>query len=182
MKSGNAKPTNAILSGLKNGDQHALEELLSMYREALVASAYVILGDTAEAEDVVQEVFLKLWDKRATLEPDSQIENFLFTVVSNHCFSVLRKQKSLKLKEAKFFYGLVGSYNGSPLENAELNRQLWTAISALPPAEQKYFLLSYLDGESHKEIAERNNITTQVVKNAVWKALQKLREKLKGKV
>lgn len=176
MKRGNARPINAILSDFRKGEEQALKELQSLYRRPLLAYASRMLDDTSEAEDVIQEVFLKLWTKRATLKPNSQIGNYLFAVVYNRCVSVLRKRKSLKVKEVNFAYGLAYSYDVNLLENEEQTRELWAAISTLPPAQQRYFLSSYVDGENHKEIAERNNVQVQVVKNAVYNALKKLRE------
>jgi len=138
------------------------------------------IDDPDQSEEVVQDVFANLWQKRSTIEITSTIESYLFRAVRNTCLNIL---KHFKVRE-KHKDGITASYNnsGERADNLvleiELMNQIENLISELPPERQKVFKMSRFEEMKYKEIAEELGISIKTVEAQMGKALKFLRENL----
>ena len=131
-----------------------------------------IVENTEIAEDVVSEVFSKIWQK---LERGEEIENFktyIYRSVRNDCISYLRKQKETVGLEN------IPEADEESIDTSERDAKIWKAVEDLPEKCRRVFLLSKRDGLSNEEIAEEMGISIKTVKNQMTKAFSRLREAL----
>ncbi|SIS90304.1 RNA polymerase sigma-70 factor, ECF subfamily [Zobellia uliginosa] len=162
-----------LVSKLQKGDEHAYELLFNKYHKDIYRYAYSLIKSKEHAEEVVQEVFVKVWLKRAKLKPELSFKSFLFTIAKNTAYDFLVKaSKDQKLKQHVFNNTSV-SY--SPVENYMLNTEYELlkekAINSLPPKRKLIFEMSRNEGKSYQDISSELGITTQTVKNQMSQAL-----------
>lgn len=146
--------------------------------------AATIIRDNRMAQDVVQDVFTKVWAKREELAINSNEKSYLFQAVKNRAFEVLRKRKSesnLDLNK------LEESLNQSSHIDEEANKYMLKeflnkSIRQLPPKCQEIFILNKMNGLTYKEIAEELDISVKTVENQIGKAYRKLRVMMAGKL
>lgn len=156
-----------------------VEVLFRSYYPALCKSLYRILKDVSLAEDIVQEVFLKVWDKRHSIELNEASQAYLYRSCYNTALNFLKQQKPTaeldKLNET------LSNREGaeSTLQYLETESLILEAIEALPPQTRRVFSLSRFEELSYKEIAARLNISVKAVEKHMAIALQRLRESLK---
>lgn len=131
-----------------------------------------IVGHADDAEDLVDETFLKAWQ---AISEGTDIDNFnayIYRSVRNECVSFLRKKKDFEDIE------LVPDICDEVIETSISDARIWKAIDDLPDKCRDIFLMSKRDGMSNAEIAEKLNISIKTVKNQMTKALARLRESL----
>jgi RNA polymerase sigma-70 factor (ECF subfamily) len=171
-----------VIRRIRNGDAQCLDALFHAVYPHLCAFAFTFLHDRDEAEEVVQEVFCKLWMNRANLDETLSIKSYLFTAVKNNCLKVLDHQKVKdKYKHLLESVYCVASAN-NPHENfigEELEREFNKALQKLPAQSRKIFELSRHDGLTYKEIATRLHISPKTVETQMSRALTKLKLQLK---
>jgi len=160
------------------GEEQALVNIIDQYRNQLVYYAYYILGDVDEANDAVQEVFIKLWLVKDRLAKTTSLEKYLITLTKNHCISELRKSKTRRRRTENFCYGQPQVSHIDELENAELGSRLTAALQSLTTTQQKIFHSVYFEGKSHMEVMQEHNIKLPTVKVTIYAALKTLRAKL----
>ncbi|MES2654383.1 MAG: RNA polymerase sigma-70 factor [Bacteroidota bacterium] len=170
----------SILQRLQQNDEQALELLFKTYYKPLLRFAKTIIKDASQAEDAVQDVFVKIWEKRNDLSITLSFKSYLYMAVRNHCFN------TLKLNERKYWMD-EGMENDEQLavNNTEdnliaksLNHQIQQAIELLPDKCKLTFQLSRFENMSYKEIAETMNVSVKTVENQMGKALSVLRNQL----
>ena len=161
-------------------DEKSFEQLFRIQYAPLCAYARRYIHDPDESEEVVQDVFVNLWQKRGTIEITSTIESYLFRAVRNTCLNLL---KHFKVRE-KHKDGITASYdhygdraNDLVLE-IELINHIENLISGLPTERQKVFKMSRFEEMKYKEIAEELGISVKTVEAQMGKALKYLRENL----
>jgi len=169
-------------------DQKSFEELFKVYYKPLCYYARKFSLDHFESEEVVQQIFLKLWEIRDSLSIERSVAAYLYQSVRNQSINYL-KQKSifsknkddfaLKIKQAQLFAVISEEDGASALLARELEQQISEAIHDLPPKCREIFLLSRSGNLSMKEIAEKLDISTNTVQKQIAIALAKLREVLK---
>jgi len=169
-------------------DQKSFEELFKVYYKPLCYYARKYTLDRYESEEVVEQVFLKLWEIRDSLSIERSVAAYLYQSVRNQSINYL-KQKSifsknreeyvLKVRQALLFSALSEEDGTSALLARELEQQISQAIHDLPEKCREIFLLSRGEDLSMKEIAEKLNISTNTVQKQISIALAKLREVLK---
>jgi RNA polymerase sigma-70 factor (family 1) len=161
-----------------NDDQAAFTRLLRHFWNKVYTQALVYLKSTATAQEITQDVFLKVWAKRAILP---QIENFpgyLFIITRNEIVNALRKKgrelaaPSDALEENLWI-------PDQQLQYKESYKLLLNGIEALPPARKNVFKMSRLDGLSYEEIGEKLGISRNSVKDHIVKSLLFLRNYLR---
>lgn len=154
------------------------------YYNPLCNFAISITSDRKMAQDVVQDVFTKLWDKRNELVINSNEKSYLFQAVKHRAFELLRKRQSeVKINVS----GFEASYDHErELEDQAnkfmLKEFLFNSIRQLPPKCQEVFVLNKVNGLTYSEIADDLNISVKTVENQIGKAYRKLRELMAGKM
>ncbi len=143
----------------------------------LVRFAYIHLRDTEDAREVVQEVFINIWDKREQLNFEEELKYYLFRSVKNGCLNMIKKRRldTVSLEE-----GLTAAEESHDDANDTERRfkSVMAQINQLPEMCREIFLMSRMEGLSHKEIAEILEIAPKTVENQIGIGLKKIREGL----
>jgi RNA polymerase sigma-70 factor (ECF subfamily) len=164
---------------LRTGNDDAFNTIFDRYRKRLFMEAYRKLQDAEDANDIVQDVFLWLWNKRVVLDCPTNLKAYLVQIVRHKCVDVIRKNTSTRKHKQQYIWVADTSTNITPVENKELRQQLTDAIEMITPASRLAFEELYLHHKSLKEIAGQVGINVQSVKNHIHRALKVLRENLK---
>lgn len=174
------KHTDSQLTGLlKKGDREAFTAIYERFFAVLYIHAFNRLKDKDEAKDVVQNLFIKLWNKRDSVD-FSNLSNYLYTAVRNGVMNVV----SHKAVESKYISTLPQSVviadciTDHRLRERQLADIIAKEIELLPPKMREVFQLSRFHNLSHKEIAEQLGISEQSVRSHVKNALKILRVRL----
>lgn len=158
-------------------DKKAQRELYDMFADKLFAVGFRYLKSTAESEDVVINSFLKIFDHLTTFEykTDSGLYSWMKKILINECLMVLRKKKQLNFASEDYFEGQETSV--MPLSDLE-EEDIFNMILSLPNGYRIVFNLFAIEGFTHKEIAERLNITEATSKSQLFKAKKTLQNLL----
>lgn len=155
------------------------EKIFKEHFKGLHAYAYTMLKDTQAAEDIVQNIFLKLWEKKDTIQVERSMASYLYRAVHNDSLNYLQHQK---VKEAHLAYqGRNAGNSNNDAENIsyeELDSRLEKALQVLPEACRMVFLMSRFEELKYRDIAEKLNISVKTVENQMGKALRLLRLEL----
>ena len=152
----------------------SIDELYLSYFEPLYRVAYSYVRNQAEAEDLIQEIFLRVVNGRIRLSDVSNPESYLKAAVRNLAIDELRKNRPDSIPNQ----GLSIVDSSINLEQIELGAAIDQAISQLPNKTRLVFTLKQLEGKTYKEIAKQLDISTNTVENHMSKALKLLRKYL----
>lgn len=168
------KYTDDILTGIKHGDYDYFNRLFFCYYGRLCAYVTEIIKDDFAAEDIVQELFIKLWTNREKIEIRENITSYLFKSSKNAALNYLRSEKNKKnaLERIPFDTSLL---EGDDIEHDKFLLDLEKCINQLPARSKEVFLLHRFEGLKQKEISLKLNISVQTIKNQIWKSLQFLK-------
>ncbi len=158
------------------------EILFKEHYSALCAYAYGFVADYSQSEDIVQEVFAKLWAGKRKIDMDTSPKAYLYKAVGNVALNHIKHKKVEKKYEKENI--AYGDYTEKGLDelliNKELSIKIQSAIERLPEGRRNVFLMSRMDGLKYKEIAEKLNVSVKTVENQMGKALSSLRKDLSG--
>lgn len=159
----------------------AFDKVYQIYSHKLYSFVFKILKSDSEAEDIVQEVFVKIWESREKLSDHKLLNSYLFTIAYNHSIDLIRKRihnnKYLEhLKNAAILQESVSEI--TDLEYNELSSQVEGLIHQLPERQREVYLLHREEGLTYPEIAEKLGISKNTVENHMVKALKYLRENM----
>lgn len=172
-----------LLEQLKKGEKKAFIYLVEHYSKRLFAYAYTLTNDQALAQDVLQNVFLRTWEKHKELNITTSLQNYLFKSIHNEFLNQYRKNKSTIVVEKKYFDTLMRiaeTYDENSF--AKVIERIGREIQKLPPKCREVFLLSREEGLTNIEISEHLNVSTKTVEAHVTKAFSILRTRLGDKV
>lgn len=141
--------------------------------------AYKLTGDSDSSEDILQNVFLNIWNKRTTINVKSSIKAYLHRSVTNACFDFISKSKKNIALNQKETLAYTSEYTDQQIAHNELRLKLDLAIKNLPSKCQMIFAMSRFQGLTSQQIADEMNISKKTVDNQIGIALQKLRIELK---
>lgn len=176
----NSTEIKDILQKLRTNDKEAIDILYNTYSNKLYNFAFSYLKTKDDALDVVQIVFVSLWQKRKELKKDSNLEAFLFTVTKNTIISLFRK----KIQEKKYLEHLrhttiIEKNNTEEAYNYQvLSDKISELIQQLPQQRQRIFKLDKEEGLSNKQIAEKLNISVKTVEDHKAKAKHFIKKRL----
>jgi len=164
----------------KSGDRNALKALYDDYYSVLCSQVFRMIQDRTQTEDIVQELIIDLWKKRAELGEVRHLGAYLRRAARNRTLNAIRAQK-MKWDDLDSSAELVdpGSDAQSQLQEIELKQKIDTAIQGLPERCRQIFVLSRFEDMSYKEIAVELSISVKTVENQMSKALKVLRIQLK---
>ncbi|HEY0666596.1 MAG TPA: RNA polymerase sigma-70 factor [Sphingobacteriaceae bacterium] len=173
--------SDAVLSSLlKEGDREAFTEIYERYKYILHAHALNKIRDREEARDVIQEVFIYLWDKREVINIDNNLSGYLYKAVRNAILNkITHKQVQGKYLDAMKSFSIKDNIETDyRIRERQLTDFIEGEIARLPSKMREIFELSRKAHLSHHEIAEKLNISDQTVSKQVTNALKILRVKL----
>jgi RNA polymerase sigma-70 factor (family 1) len=169
---------NRLLKGLKKSDHESFREIFDRYSNPLYRFSLSYLKSKEAAEDVVQEVFIKIWDKRKDIDTSKSFQSYLFTIALNSVrkyFNKLAEANQLK-------HDIIASFSENPAtfeeqENfEEYLRKLDNLIQNLPEKRKAIFTGKKLEGKSQKELAEEFGISPKTVEYHITEAMKFLKE------
>lgn len=167
---------------ITEGDEQAFEVLYRHYRNRTYTLALTYMNDPAQAEDVLQEFFLKLWKVRSTLEKVDRFELYLFTALRNQLISELRKkERQLKIKTYLSRENAWQPTAEQMTESRELHSAIRDALQQLPEKQQTIYRLSREEGLNHDEIALQLHLSPRTISNLLSLTLNHLRVSLQAK-
>jgi len=170
------------LAKLKNEDEvKFIEFLFKSFYAPLCKSVYKFVRDADAAEDIVQEVFYKVWRNRNSLDLSKSVKSYLYRSAINTALNYLEKNKrTVELEDNEVAKtGLAVNATEDLLDGAELQQKINCVIDGLPPRCQAVFTMSRFEEMSYQEIADTLNVSVKAVEKQMSKALKILREALK---
>lgn len=169
-----------LFNKIKTGDQKAFEQLFHRYYPFLCLRATQLVKNADDAQEIVQELFVKLWEKRGETEIETSVKNYLSRAVKNQCLNFI-KHNQIKNEHARRF---LAEPESIPSEEdfwarAELLKTIEESLAKLPEKRREIFRLSREEGLKYREIAEKLNISVKTVETQMGLAIKTLRDKLK---
>ncbi|MCZ4222523.1 RNA polymerase sigma-70 factor [Pedobacter rhodius] len=172
--------TDQELAGfLKSGDRLAYEEIYHRYKFILHNHAWNKFRNKQEAEDALQEVFAKLWDKRLLLEPNVNLSGYLYTAVRNYFLNFIAR-KDVQDRYVSYIQKFAEEQSvltDHRIRENQLKEHIEKEIEALPPRMREVFELSRKEHLTHREIAARLGTSEETVKKQISAVLKVMRAK-----
>jgi RNA polymerase sigma-70 factor (ECF subfamily) len=169
------------LLAFHDGHEAALTYIFKSYYPGLCYFSERITSSRSAAEDIVEEAFIKLWNKRSEFSSFPSIKAFLYVVIRNASNSYLKKQKKDDYHNKQFAYLSNATDDNLEIIRAEVITAVYNAIETLPRKCQQIFKMSYIEGFKNEQIADILRLSIQTVKNQKARAIHHLRIQLKGK-
>jgi RNA polymerase sigma-70 factor (ECF subfamily) len=171
------------------GDHTAFHELVSLYKKKIYYLAYDITGNHHEAEDISQEVFIKMFRSLKTFRRDSKMSSWLYQITVNTSIDSLRKSFKKPKNTIDEFDQLniqeslqpSGMHNFDPVrstESSQIQNHISEALQKITPKERTVFVMRHYNDLKLNEIAEILNVTIGTVKSLLFRAIKKLRKEL----
>ena len=159
----------------------AFDTIYEQYCKRLYGFVIRYVKQEADAEEIVQEVFIKIWENRRKIDVYSSFESYIFTISYNSAISLLRKRVHEKkyLEHLKFSqeFDLTPELTDE-IHFKELNEKIQTLLGELTPRQKEIFLLSREEGLTHEQIAKKLGISVNTVKNHIVTALSLLKSNI----
>jgi len=181
------KPDDAsLIEQIARAKKDALSELYDRYNRLVFSVAYAILGDRALAEEVTLDVFVRVWQRAKTYQPErAKVSTWLVAITRHHAIDILRRKKSHP-EGNSLAWDTASLQNGfalhNPVEDTELvlqQERVREALAQLPAEQRQALELAYFKGYSHTQIADVLKQPLGTVKTRIRLAMQKLRQLLK---
>ncbi|MFH0841199.1 MAG: RNA polymerase sigma-70 factor [Bacteroidota bacterium] len=175
-----------LVDKIREGDYHAFEALFKFYYRFLVGIARLYVSREEVAEDIVQDLFVKIWEQPSILNINVSLKGYLCRSIYNSSLNyILRRQQRFKNLDQHSENRLKELLHGDPADSpetifelSELVSALRDSVSHLPPECGRIFRMSREEGLSNKEIAEKLNISENTVKVQIHRALSRVKEAL----
>ena len=170
-----------IFEAIKISDAAAYEKVFQTYYRPMTAYAFRFLGNLPDSESIVQDVFLRLWQKRGEIMITSSLMHYLFRSVKNHCINFLEHER-IKTRYQTFVIQNDNDRNdyNEFFPELDIMNRIETAIATLPPKRQEIFRLAREEGLKYREIADKLELSVKTVETQMTLALKQLRELLKA--
>ncbi len=171
-----------ILKISQEDDQRSFRYLFDYYYPKLLNYSRYLLESKSAADEVISNVFIGIWNNRATINRIDKFDSYVFRAVKNKCLSYLRDTHRLQFEELNIKGSKLIKSVRSPeslIINEELRATILKALDELPPRCRLVFELVKQDGFKHKEVAKLLDVSVNTVENQMGKAMSRLRSKLK---
>ncbi len=170
-----------LFKGIKKSDEKSFEILFKKYYGYLCLYATKIINDDSAAEEIVQDLFVKIWEKRGQLNIETSIKNYLFRSVKNLCINYIQHNKTKLRYTQKVISEIENNYSDDDsFYEIELSQKIKESINSLPEKRKEIFRLSRQEGLKYHEIAEKLNVSIKTVETQMSLAIKTLRDKLKN--
>lgn len=177
-----------LMLRLKDGDENAFGEIFNKYKKEVINTVYRIIGNSNDAEDLSQEIFLRIYNARKRYQPTASFKAYLHRITINVCLSYLRRKKILQfisldkfLKEKSDTIPDIDKSNPEDIYlEKELSNKVRKAILQLTTNQRTALVLRTYNDLSYEEISGTLNITPPAVKSLIFRARENLKEILKN--
>jgi RNA polymerase sigma-70 factor (ECF subfamily) len=167
-----------IVSELQDGNEDAFEILYRAYSPRLFGKLLQLVKSETHAREILQDVFLKLWEYRKSIDPEKSFRSFLFKIAENKVYDFFRKttrEKNLQLHLISLSttdYSFIEEFKSGDEKLAILQK----AIDQLPPQRQQVFRMGKLEGKTYRQISEMLGISVSTISDHIVKATKSIRE------
>jgi RNA polymerase sigma-70 factor (ECF subfamily) len=179
----------AWMAQVKQGDTDAFRQLIEAHQHRVIGTVAKMLGDEADAEDIAQQVFVRIWRSAPRYEPTAKFTTWLFKITRNLVFNELRRRK----RHPAFSFDRPSDEDERPIQAAdhsskapdralldeEMQTAIQEAIEQLPEVQRMAIVLRRYDDISYEEIGEILNLSVPAVKSVIFRARTELRERLR---
>ena len=170
-----------LIRAFKKGDQKAFEKLFNQYHKKLYAYLMRLLGSKEDAEEIVQESFIKIWEKREEFIEGYSFDAFLFTIAKNTFLNFTREKVNRRVFEDHF--QIINEMESDKTDDyvifKETREIIRLIIEGMPPRRREVFMMRKVEGLSRKEISEKLGISVITVDSQLLKANTYLKDELK---
>jgi RNA polymerase sigma-70 factor (ECF subfamily) len=169
-----------IIEGLRSGRESAYRQLFEQYYQRLVVFAHRYLEDLESARDIVQDLFVDLYDSRHSVSIQTSLKSYLFSAVKNRCLNqvkheqVKEKHRNMSRSEAN----VTDPELEEIMDAVELEARVYDIVSKLPEKCRQIYIMSRVDGKRNSEIADELNLSVRTVETQISKALKSLKDSL----
>lgn len=165
-------------------DKTTFKKIFTSHYTPLCNLAFRIIGDLDKAEDVVQDIFVKVWKSGNQVDENRNVQAYLYTMVRNHALEFIRRENIGQRITMNLHYlnpdHVYEDMDEEEIEKLYIIDQIYVSIRQLPPKCAEVFTLSKINGLTYHQIAELKGISVKTVENHMTKALKILRELLKN--
>ena len=170
------------------GDEEAFELLIERHQKSVIGTVAKMLGNSSDAEDIAQQVFIRLWKCAPRYKPTAKFTTFMFTIARNLVFNESRRRSrkreySMDEREEDFHLQTPDTQNASPdqgMLQAELQQSVDRAIAALPEKQRLAVILRRYEGMPYDEIGRVLDLSIPAVKSQLFRARNTLRDSLQS--
>lgn len=161
-----------LLYRLQKGDYRAFELLYDKYRMLLMGKVFRLVKSEELTADIIQDLFLKIWNNRENVDPEKSFRSFLYKISENLVFDFYRKAA----RDRELFRGVFDNLNTQYdhveeyINKKDVEKQLQHVLDILPPQCRKVYLLFKFEGKSYQEISDMLGISLSAVNNHITKA------------
>ena len=181
-----ADPDVALMKRVAGGDTEAFRDLIEAHQARIVGTVAKMLGDSSDAEDIAQQVFLRVWKSAGRYQPTAKFTTWLFRITRNLVLNELRRRRRHPLvpldreaDEPRFEApDTTGHTPAQSLLEEELQAAIQSAIDGLPEVQRMAVVLRRYEGIPYEEIAEVLDLSVPAVKSALFRARTELRAQL----
>jgi RNA polymerase sigma-70 factor (ECF subfamily) len=161
-----------LLCGIRDNDLSAFEMLYNRYKRKIYAFSLKYLRNRTEAEDLVQNIFINLWEHRQSLDETQSIKNHIYNIYKNRAIRTRYLEYEIKRldQSSNPTYDLVIMH--------DLESTINNVVTTLPPQQQKIFSMSRGENYSHEEIAKKLDLSVRTVENQIYRTLKVIRKRL----
>ncbi len=167
-----------IIDKIRNGDEHAFRDLFKAYYEPLIKYALRYVHDVQTAEDIICDIFLKIWEDRTQLNIHINVKSYLYRMARNHSLNYLKTKKPDLVDNFRLNLSLSSDASDEQVHLDEIAKHIQEAIAELPDRSRSVFTMHRYDNLKYSEIAEILNISEGTVETHMVRALKFLRKRL----
>lgn len=171
----------ALIRQLKQDDRSAVDDLFEFYYPRLFHFSKSILKLEDDIDDILQEVFVKIWLNRHKIDRPETFNAYIFTITKNEVLNLIRsKLRDRTFKDEIYLKAVAEEYHQqSQIELEEIRSGIEQIVASLPEKRQQVFILSRSEGLSNKEIAQKLNISEKTVEDHITHSIRKIRSSMK---
>ena len=170
-----------LASQIRSGNKDAFRQFYDLYSKKIYGFAFSYLKSKSEAEEVIQAVFVKIWETRSEINDDLSLGSYLYKITINHIYNIF-KYKKVRAKAADNHLYHTKESDNSTIENIYYNnlQEIFNElIEQLPEQRKIVFKLSRIQGLPHEDIAKKLQISVRTVESHIFKALKFMKKNLK---
>lgn len=175
-RSGDPFNEKDLLERMRHGDVYAFHRIYDRYKGPLAHRVLLLLKADELVQDVLQDLFLKVWEHRSTIDPNKSFRAYLFRIISNQVTDIFRKVHREIVLQERLLHERSDGYCHIEEEviSKENIRLIHDALLKLPARQREIFVLHKFDGKSYKEISEELGIEPATINQHIYRAMQHL--------
>jgi RNA polymerase sigma-70 factor (ECF subfamily) len=166
----------ALVKALQKGDVKAFNELYYKYHKKIFAFSLKFLKNKADAEDLIQKIFVIIWEKKENLNPEKSFNNYLFIIARNEIYDLLKKKALTEYYNDQILSDT--EQEEEDIETKKLVEVMYSLIEKMPERRRQIFLMNRDMGLTYKQIAKKLGITENTVDTQIRNSLNYLRKEL----